>query len=69
MALLQQTRLPGSTMRSQRSILPCNMARRSVRASVAAPISGPAGTSSAPVRKDKRGFVLNEVSSQHTLRF
>jgi hypothetical protein len=39
-----------------------------VRAAVAAPISGPAGTSSAPVRKDERGFVLNEVSIRFTLK-
>jgi hypothetical protein len=39
-----------------------------VRAAVAAPISGPAGISSAPVRKDERGFVLNEVSLLHNLR-
>jgi hypothetical protein len=67
MALLQQTRLPCSSMRSQRSILPLNAARRSIRAAVAAPLSGPAGTSSAPVRKDERGFVLNEVSYSSTL--
>uniref|UniRef100_A0A383VUL9 Fatty acid desaturase domain-containing protein n=1 Tax=Tetradesmus obliquus TaxID=3088 RepID=A0A383VUL9_TETOB len=50
-------------MRSQRSILPLNAARRSVRAAVAAPFSGPASTSSAPVRKDERGFVLKEDGS------
>lgn len=38
-----------------------------MRAAVAAPISGPASTSSAPVRKDERGFVLKEVSNRHTL--
>eukprot|EP00882_Tetradesmus_deserticola_P004762 GHRQ01005018.1.p1 GENE.GHRQ01005018.1~~GHRQ01005018.1.p1 ORF type:complete len:436 (+),score=149.88 GHRQ01005018.1:49-1308(+) len=63
MALLQHTRLPCGNMRLRRATSPLITARRSVRAAVAAPISGPAGTSSAPVRKDERGFVLKEDGS------